>query len=187
AELLGKLSMKWNEKQLNDAFNSLKDMLNEDDDWEYRKALETITVKLSGKQFDNAFNYFISRLYCEEIHIYDDKYANLLKEIAQKLNEKQMSIALNHVMDKLNDKNQHRNIRIKCIKLIKEISNKCNEQQLNEAFNSSMHIFNHGNNDKNLRKECAELLGTIALHLNGKHFDDAFQCLIDGLKDNDSD
>ncbi|ETN97253.1 hypothetical protein RFI_40278, partial [Reticulomyxa filosa] len=33
AELLGKLSMKWNEKQLNDAFNSLKDMLNKDDCW----------------------------------------------------------------------------------------------------------------------------------------------------------
>ncbi|ETO34044.1 hypothetical protein RFI_03050, partial [Reticulomyxa filosa] len=53
AKLLGKLSMKWNEKQLNDSFDSLKDMLNEDDYWEYGKVLETITVKLSGKQFDN--------------------------------------------------------------------------------------------------------------------------------------
>ncbi|ETO02764.1 hypothetical protein RFI_34649, partial [Reticulomyxa filosa] len=43
AQLLGKLSMKWNEKQLNDAFNSLKDMLNQDYCGTYRKALETIT------------------------------------------------------------------------------------------------------------------------------------------------
>ncbi|ETN99830.1 hypothetical protein RFI_37637, partial [Reticulomyxa filosa] len=43
AQLLGKLSMKWNEKQLNDAFNSLKDMLNQDDNWRYIEALETIT------------------------------------------------------------------------------------------------------------------------------------------------
>ncbi|ETN97213.1 hypothetical protein RFI_40318, partial [Reticulomyxa filosa] len=44
ARSLGKLSMKWNEKQLNDAFNSLKDMLNQDYYFEeYREALETIT------------------------------------------------------------------------------------------------------------------------------------------------
>ncbi|ETO02993.1 hypothetical protein RFI_34417 [Reticulomyxa filosa] len=64
AELLGELSMKWNEKQLNDAFNSLKDMFNKDYHWRYI-ALETIEVKLSGEQFDNAFNYFINRLNCE--------------------------------------------------------------------------------------------------------------------------
>ncbi|ETN98628.1 hypothetical protein RFI_38864, partial [Reticulomyxa filosa] len=78
AELLGKLSMKWNEKQLNDAFNSLKDMFKKDYDRTYREALETITVKLSGKQFDNAFNYFISRFNDKEIYMYNDKYADLL-------------------------------------------------------------------------------------------------------------
>ncbi|ETN99416.1 hypothetical protein RFI_38065 [Reticulomyxa filosa] len=86
AQLLGKLSMKWNEQQLNDAFNSLKFMLNEE--------------KLSGKQFVNAFKYFISRFNCGE-YIYNDKYANLLEEIAQRLDEKQMNIELNYFMDKL--------------------------------------------------------------------------------------
>ncbi|ETN97534.1 hypothetical protein RFI_39995, partial [Reticulomyxa filosa] len=179
AELLGKLSMKWNEKQLNDAFNSLKNK------GMCGKALETITVKLSVEQFDNAFNYFISRFDCKKDSSHD-KYADLLKEIAQRLDEKQMNIALKYCMDKLNDKNEHRKNRIKCIQLLEIISNKCNEQQLNETFNSSMNIFNDGNNDKNLRSECARLLGTIAVNLNGKHFDDAFQCLANGLKDGDS-
>ncbi|ETN98011.1 hypothetical protein RFI_39511, partial [Reticulomyxa filosa] len=137
ARLLGKLSMKWNEKQLNDAFNSLKDMLNKGPNW---------NLKLSGKQFGNAFNYLISRSSC--------------KEIAQKLDEKQLNSALNYCMDKLNDKNEDLYIRINYIKLI--ISNKCNEQQLNEAFNSSMDIFNDKNNDEDVRGGCAELFGTIA-------------------------
>ncbi|ETN99413.1 hypothetical protein RFI_38068, partial [Reticulomyxa filosa] len=88
-------------------------------------------------------------------------------------------------MDKLNDKNKHQNIRIKCIQFLKIISNQCNEQQLNKAFKSSINIFNDGNNDTNLRKGCAELLGAIAVNLNGKHFDDTFQCLINGLRDSD--
>ncbi|ETO02683.1 hypothetical protein RFI_34730, partial [Reticulomyxa filosa] len=63
AELLGKLSMKWNEKQLNDAFNSLKDMLNKDD-----------------------------RFNREETYKNNDKYADLFERIAQRLDEKQMKI-----------------------------------------------------------------------------------------------
>ncbi|ETO05611.1 hypothetical protein RFI_31783 [Reticulomyxa filosa] len=53
------------------------------------KALGAITVKLCGKQFDNAFNYLISRLNCEEIYIYinNDKYACLLVRIVQRLDE----------------------------------------------------------------------------------------------------
>ncbi|ETO01253.1 hypothetical protein RFI_36187, partial [Reticulomyxa filosa] len=128
AKLLGKLSMKWNEKQLNDAFNSLKD-----NHYFYKEALETITMKLSGKQFDNAFNCFISRFNCEGI--------------AQELDEKQLNIALNYCMDKLNDKNERLYIRINCIEFLERISNKCNEQQLNEAFNSSMGIFTDKNNN----------------------------------------
>ncbi|ETO06064.1 hypothetical protein RFI_31332 [Reticulomyxa filosa] len=112
--------MKWNEKQLNHAFNYLKRMLNQDDDWNYIETLAAITVKLSGKQFDNAFNYFISGFNCEERYTYD-RYAGLLERIAQRLDEKQMNIALKHCMDRLNDKNEHQNIRIKCIKLIEEI------------------------------------------------------------------
>ncbi|ETN97477.1 hypothetical protein RFI_40052, partial [Reticulomyxa filosa] len=65
AQSLEKLSMKWNDKQLNDAFNSLKDMLNKDD--------------------YNLFN-------CEERYMYDDKYAYLLYGIAQRLDENQMNI-----------------------------------------------------------------------------------------------
>ncbi|ETO02824.1 hypothetical protein RFI_34589, partial [Reticulomyxa filosa] len=177
AQLLGKFSMKWNEKQLNDTFNSLKDMPNKDDYETYREALETITVKLSGKQFDNALNYLIDRLNWEEIHKLDN-YAGLLYRIAQRLDEKQINIASNYYMDKLNDKNEHQNIRIK-------FSNKCNEQQLNKAFNSSMDIFTDKNDDKDLRGECAELLGTIAVNLNERHFGDAFQCFTNGLKDSD--
>ncbi|ETO03029.1 hypothetical protein RFI_34381, partial [Reticulomyxa filosa] len=143
----------------------------------------TITVKLSGKQFNNAFNYFISRFNCEKRYLYDDKYANLLAIIAQRLDEKQMNIVLNYCMDKLNDKNEHPNIRIKCTQLLTEVSNKCNEQQLNEAFNSSMDIFNDKNDNAHVRMECAELLETIAVNLNGKHFNDAFQCFTNGLKD----
>ncbi|ETN97222.1 hypothetical protein RFI_40309, partial [Reticulomyxa filosa] len=157
AELLGKLSMKWNEKQLNDAFNPLKDMLNKNGDWKFN---------------------------CEGIHKLD-KYADLLKRIAQRLDEKQMNIALNYCMDKLNDKNEHQNIRIKCIRILERILNKCNEQQLDEAFNSSMDIFTDKNDNADLRKECAKLLKTIAVDLNGKHFDDAFQCFTNGLKDSD--
>ncbi|ETN97291.1 hypothetical protein RFI_40240, partial [Reticulomyxa filosa] len=92
AELLGKFSMKWNKKQLDDAFNSLKHMLNRDDYYFYTEALGAITVKMSGKQFDRAFNYLISELDCERRNIYIDKYAYLLDEIAQKLDKKQMNI-----------------------------------------------------------------------------------------------
>ncbi|ETO02605.1 hypothetical protein RFI_34813 [Reticulomyxa filosa] len=42
AESLGKLSMKWNEKQLNDAFNSLKDMFNKND---YRTEIVWETIR----------------------------------------------------------------------------------------------------------------------------------------------
>ncbi|ETO02211.1 hypothetical protein RFI_35224 [Reticulomyxa filosa] len=67
AELIGKLSMKWNETQLIDAFNSLIDIFNAiDDSYDafnaVREAIAEITVKLPGRQFDNAFNYLISRL-----------------------------------------------------------------------------------------------------------------------------
>ncbi|ETO02890.1 hypothetical protein RFI_34523, partial [Reticulomyxa filosa] len=182
AELLGELSMKWNEEQLNDAFNSLKYMLNKDNYGTYRKALETITVKLSGKQLNNAFNYFVNRLNCKGRYIYDD----LLERIAQRLDEKQVDIALNYFMDKLNDKNTHQDIRLKYIQLINITSNKCNEQQLNKAFDSSMDIFTDKNDNAYVRKECAELLGTIAVNLNGKYFDDTFKCLTNGLKDSDS-
>ncbi|ETO06575.1 hypothetical protein RFI_30817, partial [Reticulomyxa filosa] len=175
AKLLGKLSMKWNKKQLDDAFDSLEDMLNEDDYYFYTEGLGAIIVKMSGKQFDRAFNYLISELDCERRNIYIDKYAYLLDEIAQKLDKKQMNIALNYFMDKLNDKNKHQNIRIKCIKLIEEILNKCNEQQLNEIFNSSMDIFTDKNDDEDVRGECAKLLEAIAVNLNGKYFDDTFK------------
>ncbi|ETO03262.1 hypothetical protein RFI_34148, partial [Reticulomyxa filosa] len=148
--------MKWNEKQLSDIFNSLKGMLNKGDYHLYIETLETITMNLSEKQFDNAFNYFISRFNCK--CIYNDKYAYLLKGIAQKLDEKQMNNALNCFMDKLNDKNEHQNIRIKCIQIFERVSNKCNEQQLDEVFNSSMDIFTDGNHNVHVRMECAELL-----------------------------
>ncbi|ETN99635.1 hypothetical protein RFI_37835, partial [Reticulomyxa filosa] len=169
AELLGKLSMKWNEKQLNDAFNSLKDAPNyEDYYWQYEKAHKAIIVKLSGKQFYNALGYSINKFN---------------REIAQRLDEKQMNIALNYLMDKLNDKNKCKYTRMAYIQLIKEISNKCNEQQLNEAFNSSMGVFTDKNDNKDVRGECAKLLGTIAVNLNGKYFEDAFQCFTNELKD----
>ncbi|ETO34664.1 hypothetical protein RFI_02427, partial [Reticulomyxa filosa] len=87
-----------------------------------------------------------------------------LKKIAQRLNEKQMNIALNYCMDKLNDKNEHQNNRIKCIELFETISNKCNEQQLNNSLMDILH-------DEDDHEE---------------YFDDAFQCLINGLKDGDS-
>ncbi|ETO02922.1 hypothetical protein RFI_34491, partial [Reticulomyxa filosa] len=185
AQLLGKFSMKWNEKQLKDAFNSLKDMPNKDYDWTYREALETITVNLSGKQFDNAFNYLIRKLNCENEYWYKDEHVGLLERIAQRSDEKQMNIALGYFMDKLNDKNEHQNIRIKCIQLIKEISKKCNKQQLNKAFNSSMDILTDKNDNIYVRMKCAGLFGTIAVNLNGKHFGDAFQCLTNGFKDSD--
>ncbi|ETO03100.1 hypothetical protein RFI_34310 [Reticulomyxa filosa] len=99
AELLGKLSMKWNEKQLDNAFNSLKDIFNKEQltlkDMRnkkqlilkdihnkenlvgtYREALKTITVEL--------FN-------CEG-YIYHYEYADLLYGIAQRLDEKQMNM-----------------------------------------------------------------------------------------------
>ncbi|ETN99425.1 hypothetical protein RFI_38049, partial [Reticulomyxa filosa] len=106
ANLIGKISMKWNEKQLIDAFNSLINIF-----INVNEAIAAITVKLPERQFGNAFNYFISRLNCEKSSIYD-KYANLLKMTAQRLDEKQMNIALNYCINK--------------------ISNKCNEQQLNK-------------------------------------------------------
>ncbi|ETO03201.1 hypothetical protein RFI_34209, partial [Reticulomyxa filosa] len=111
-----------------------------------------------------------------------NKYYNLLERIAQRLDEKQTNIILNYFMDKINDKNEHQNIRIKCIQLIKEFSN---EQQLNEAFNSSMDILTDKNDDADMCKRCAELLA-IAVNLNGKHFADAFQYFTNGLKDSDS-
>ncbi|ETO02083.1 hypothetical protein RFI_35352 [Reticulomyxa filosa] len=123
-----------------------------------------------------------------------DKYAYLLKGIAQKLDEKQINIALNCFMDKLNDKNEHQNIRIKCTQLIKEIAKKCSEQQLIKCAqrmcriawdNCSESKFNEKNEDEYLRKRCSELLGTIAVNLNGKHFDDAFKSLANELKDSD--
>ncbi|ETO09888.1 hypothetical protein RFI_27486, partial [Reticulomyxa filosa] len=154
-QLIGEFSIKWNEKQLNDASNSLKDTLNEDYCGMYRATLETITVKLSGKQFDNAFNYLI----CEGKDTY-----NLPKMIAQRLDEKQMSIAWNYLMDKLNDKNEHPNIRIK-------------------SFYSSMGIFTDKNNNTDMCGKCAKLLGIIAVNRNGKHFNDAFKCFTNGLKD----
>ncbi|ETO34686.1 PBS lyase HEAT domain protein repeat-containing protein, partial [Reticulomyxa filosa] len=186
AELLGKISMKWNEKQLIDAFNSLIDIFN-DIDASYSafqyvcEAIAAITVKFPGRQFDNTFNYLISRLNCEGIAEHD-KYADLIERITQRVDEKQINIALNCFMGNLN---KHQNIRIKCIQLIKEISNKCNEQQLNKAFNSSMDIFTD-KNDADVRKKCTELLVTIAVNLNGKHFDNAFQCFTNGLKDSNS-
>ncbi|ETO04852.1 hypothetical protein RFI_32544, partial [Reticulomyxa filosa] len=148
--------MKLKEGQLGDIFQCFihqlsKDVLNADYYETYREALEAITVKLSGKQLDNAFNYFII-----------DEYADLLKEIAQRLDEKQINIALNCCMDKLNDKNKHQNICIKYIQLLEIISNKCNEQQLNEAFNSSMDIFIDKNDNAYVRGGCAKLLGIIA-------------------------
>ncbi|ETN98184.1 hypothetical protein RFI_39330 [Reticulomyxa filosa] len=92
---------------------------------------------------------------------------NTLKELPQRLDEKQMNIALG----KLNDKIEHENIRIKCIQLMKEISKKCNQQRLNDM---------------------CKLLGTIAVKLDEKHIckltlskkwnenqlNIAFQCLI---------
>ncbi|ETO04582.1 hypothetical protein RFI_32814 [Reticulomyxa filosa] len=95
-------------------------------------------------------------------YISDDKYANLLKEIAQRLDEKQINIALNYCMDKLNDKNEHQNIRIKCIqlpirinkysskdkslvKLLELISTKLNDKQL-YVLNSNNHIWKTENN-----------------------------------------
>ncbi|ETO01339.1 hypothetical protein RFI_36101, partial [Reticulomyxa filosa] len=110
-----------------------KDVLNADYYETYREALEAITVKLSGKQLDNAFNYFISKFGYEKIDTVDE-YADLLKEIAQRLDEKQINIALNCCMDKLNDKNKHQNICIKYIQLLEIISDKCNQQQLNEGY-----------------------------------------------------
>ncbi|ETO11492.1 hypothetical protein RFI_25885 [Reticulomyxa filosa] len=175
AQLLGKLSMKWNKQQLNTAFNSLSITLNKGYYWTYKEALETITMKFSGKQFVNVFNYLIS--------VFNDKYANLLEEISQRLDEKQINIALNYFMNKLNDRYKRHNICIKCTQILKIISNKCNEQQLNEAFNFSMDIFTDKNNNAEVRGGYAELIGTIAVNLSGRHFDDAFKCLINGLKD----
>ncbi|ETO10727.1 hypothetical protein RFI_26650 [Reticulomyxa filosa] len=134
AELIGELLMKLNETQLIDAFDPLIDMVN-DIDCIY-SAFNTVREQL--------------QLYC------GDNAYNLLKGIAQRLDEKQMNIALNYFMDKINDKNEHQTIRIKCIQLIK-----------------------YG-------KECAELLGTIAVNLNGKSFDDAFKCLTNELTDSHS-
>ncbi|ETO33648.1 hypothetical protein RFI_03454 [Reticulomyxa filosa] len=119
AELLEKLSTKWNEKQLNDAFNSLKDIFNKND-W-YIEALETMTVKFA-KQFDHAFNYFISRF----------KY--LLKRIAQRLDEKRMNIALNYCMDKLNDKNNNADVRGRYTELLETIAVNLNGKHFGDAF-----------------------------------------------------
>ncbi|ETO33999.1 hypothetical protein RFI_03093 [Reticulomyxa filosa] len=105
-----------------------------------------------------------------------------------------MDIALNYFMDKLNDKNEHQNIRIKCIQLIKGISNKCNEQQLNEACNSSIDIFtdknhntnlritwNNCNGDWSVRDSCAKSLA-LSKKWNDKQLGITFQCLIDGFQ-----
>ncbi|ETO00960.1 hypothetical protein RFI_36480 [Reticulomyxa filosa] len=66
-KLIGNFSMKWNERQLIDAFNSLIDIFNDIDSSysDFRdvyNAIAAITVKLPGRQFDGAFNYLISRL-----------------------------------------------------------------------------------------------------------------------------
>ncbi|ETO34387.1 hypothetical protein RFI_02707, partial [Reticulomyxa filosa] len=140
-----------------DEDNRKKYIHNKKNYWVYRSAIETITMKLSGGQFHNTFSYLINRLNREDI--YNDKYTDLLKRIAQRLDEKQMKIALNHLMGKLNDKNKHQNIVIKYIQLLTE------------------------NDNAYVR---AELLGTIAANLNRKHFDDAFQCFTNELKDSDS-
>ncbi|ETO07346.1 hypothetical protein RFI_30045 [Reticulomyxa filosa] len=186
------------EKQLNDAFNSLKDMLNEDDYWEYGKALETITVKLSGKQFDNAFNYFINRFNWE--CIYGDNYAFLLYEIAQRLNERQMNIELNYLMDKLNDKNEHQNIRIKCIKILERISNKCEDEKNRKLYAKSIGYLSMKLNKKQLddvferlnglKDEsecicalCGQSLETMSTKLNDKQLDRVFSACIHGLKE----
>ncbi|ETO01837.1 hypothetical protein RFI_35602, partial [Reticulomyxa filosa] len=113
-----------NDKQLNDAFNSLKDIFNKE-----RLTLEDMFNKeqLTLEDIHNKEN-LVGTFNCEESY----KYANLLYGIAQRLDEKQMNMALNYSIDKLKDKNEHQNIRIECIKILEIISKKCNEKQLNE-------------------------------------------------------
>ncbi|ETO03056.1 hypothetical protein RFI_34354, partial [Reticulomyxa filosa] len=63
AESIGKISMKWNEKQLIDAFNSLIDIFVDascSESEAVHEAIAAITVKLPEIQFDNAFNYLIN-------------------------------------------------------------------------------------------------------------------------------
>ncbi|ETN98781.1 hypothetical protein RFI_38706, partial [Reticulomyxa filosa] len=175
-------------KQLNDAFNSLKYMLNKDDYWKYREALGTITLKLSGKQFDNAFNYLI----------YEEKntYVDLLKMIVQRLDEKQMDIALNYFVDKLNDKNEHPNICIKCAELLGIIAVDLNGRHFDDAFQCLKNGLK--DSDLNVQKSCVKsfskkwnenqlnitsLLKGIAIKLNKTQIDSLFTCPINKFKD----
>ncbi|ETO02168.1 PBS lyase HEAT domain protein repeat-containing protein, partial [Reticulomyxa filosa] len=162
--------MKFKEKQLNDIFNKYN--------WAPEDVRKAITMTFSEKQFDNTFDCLIIRSNGVSITIYISLFPNLFEEIVQRLNEKQINIALDCFMDRLNDKKERKI-------LVSKILNKCNEKQLDKAFNFSMDIFNDGNDNVDVRKECVELLGTIAVKLDRNYFSDAFHCLINGLKDSD--
>ncbi|ETO33780.1 hypothetical protein RFI_03321 [Reticulomyxa filosa] len=66
AEFLGKLSMKWSKIQLNNAFISLMEVLNDETNEEF---IGIVAVKLDERQFNHTFEYLIGRLKSKSVNL----------------------------------------------------------------------------------------------------------------------
>ncbi|ETO33377.1 hypothetical protein RFI_03728 [Reticulomyxa filosa] len=152
AGLLGELSMKWNEKQLNDTFNSLIDRLNDENEdiWvcrECARSLGTIAVKLNEQQIHDTFNHLINGFQNKKAYIYGHlletiitmkifviSVQNLLEIFITKLNERYLTDAFQHLINGLKYENKY--VRSSCVETLGDISVKLDEKQLEEVFNA---------------------------------------------------
>ncbi|ETO03668.1 NTPase, partial [Reticulomyxa filosa] len=185
ANFLETFSMKWNEKQLNDAFNSLMDRLNDKSENEYMheaciSPLLTIAVKLGKKQTNDAFNYLMNGLNNENEDGYLRKECiRSLLTIAVKLDGKQFDDTFNYLMNGFQNR---KNYIYKDPYLLEIIAMKLNETQVDAIFTCLINGFK--DNNENIRVFCAQSIGHLTTKLNERHLSDAFQHLINGLKDN---
>ncbi|ETO07401.1 hypothetical protein RFI_29989 [Reticulomyxa filosa] len=187
AQLLGSLSIKWNERQLNSAPNFLiKIINNKNKDNTLReiciRSLGTIAIKLNGEQqLNDIFQCLLNGLKDNPWNIqqlYIKTLSTLL--ILKKWNEKQLNIIFQCLMDGFQFKNGYDCYNSR--DLVREISIILNVTQIDTLFTFLINGLKY--NDKYIYRCCIESIGYLSKKLNEKYLSDAFQYLINGLKNN---